>query len=218
MNSTLLEVIGWTGSALIVVSLMLSRILIFRWLNFSGSVVATFYNAWLGIWPFFAMNLVIAIINIFWLVRLYRTRHDAATYQVVEVCPDDAYLLHLQRVHADDIAHYSPGFVPEPAPGEERVAFIVVNGDETVGMVEIGDAGGGTGVVMLDWVSKRFRDFGPGQFVYRRSGVFAEKGFTRLVTAEGTNFGDKYLTEIGFTFDAADRRWVRPVAQAPAAG
>jgi hypothetical protein len=209
MDSTLLEIIGWTGSALIVISLMLSRILIFRWLNFAGSVVATFYNAWLGIWPFFAMNLVIAIINIVWLVKWYRPRHDAATYQVVEVDPNDAYLLHMQRTHADDIAQYSPAFVPEVPEGEKRHAFIVVNGDQTVGMVEIEDSGEGTGTVLLDWVARRYRDFGPGEFVYRSSGIFEAKGFTRLVTAAGTNFGDKYLESVGFVRD--HDTWTRAV-------
>ena len=34
-----LEIIGWTGSVLVVVSLMQARVLRFRWMNFAGSVI-----------------------------------------------------------------------------------------------------------------------------------------------------------------------------------
>jgi hypothetical protein len=60
----LLEIIGWIGSALVVVSLMQARVLRFRVLNLVGSLIATGYNAWVGIWPFAVMNGVIAVIDI----------------------------------------------------------------------------------------------------------------------------------------------------------
>jgi hypothetical protein len=81
----LLEIIGWIGSALVVVSLMQARVLRFRVLNLVGSLIATGYNAWVGIWPFAVMNGVIAVIDIYWLWRLLRERHDEQAYEVVEV-------------------------------------------------------------------------------------------------------------------------------------
>ena len=91
-----------------------------------------------------------------------------------------------------------------------RSAFLVQRGDETVGVVEVRDAGDGTGVVELDWVTKRFRDFTPGEFVYRRSGIFAAKGFARVVVpqVERSEFG--YLRGVGFHPEGAD--WVREFA------
>ena len=53
-----LELVGWIGSGLIVFSLMQARVLRFRWINLVGSLVATGYNTWIGIWPFAAMNAV----------------------------------------------------------------------------------------------------------------------------------------------------------------
>ncbi|RPF19511.1 hypothetical protein [Myceligenerans xiligouense] len=169
----LLEIGGWAGSALVVWSLTQARVLRFRWLNLTGSTLATAYNAILGIWPFVAMNGVIVLINIYWLIRLNRERHDGSTYTVVEVAPDDAYLLHVLRVHADDIAQHAPRFRAEPGDGESRHAFLVQRGDETVGVVEVLDVGDGVGAVLLDWVSLRFRDFTPGEFVWEESGALA---------------------------------------------
>ena len=54
------QIVGWGGSALVVLSLMQARVLRFRWLNLVGSVLATAFNAVFAIWPFVAMNGVIA--------------------------------------------------------------------------------------------------------------------------------------------------------------
>ncbi|MCL1869823.1 MAG: hypothetical protein FWF90_05350 [Promicromonosporaceae bacterium] len=204
-----LEAFGWLGSILVVWSLTQARVLRFRWLNFVGAVIATAYNGIIGIWPFFAMNLAIALIDAYWLWRLHRTRHDEATYAVVEVAPDDGYLLHVLRTYAADIARFAPAFTAAPGPGERRSAFLVQRADETVGVVEVADGGGGIGVVVLDWVTRRFRDFTPGEFVYRRSGVFAAKGFTRLLVDPSIVADPAYLTRVGFASET--HGWSRAV-------
>ncbi|MCG7286672.1 hypothetical protein MHY85_11910 [Cellulomonas sp. ACRRI] len=210
-----LEIIGWVGSVLVVVSLMQARVLRFRWLNFAGSVIATAYNTIVGIWPFAAMNGVIAVIDAYWLWRLTRERHDADVYEVVPVGAGDHYLRHVLGVHADDIARYYPSFgLPGDAAGESRWAYLVLRGDETVGVVVVRDAGDGVGEVELDWVTPRFRDFAPGEFVYRRSGVFAGTGLRSLVVAEDARDTGPYLERVGFA--RVDGRWRREVEAAAA--
>ena len=58
-----------------------------------------------------------------------------------------------------------------------RRAFLVLHGDETVGVVLLHDDGAGTAHVILDFVTRRYRDFSPGEFVWRRSTVLREAGF-----------------------------------------
>jgi hypothetical protein len=213
-----LEIIGWVGSVLVVVSLMQARVLRFRWLNFAGSVIATAYNTVVGIWPFAAMNGVIAVIDAYWLWRLTRERHDADVYEVVPVGAGDHYLRHVLGVHADDIARYYPSFGrPGEAAGDAaagRWAYLVLRGDETVGVVVVRDAGDGVGEVELDWVTPRFRDFAPGEFVYRRSGAFAGTGLRSLVVAEDARDTGPYLERVGFS--RVDGRWRREVEAAAA--
>lgn len=207
-----LEVVGWLGSVLVVVSLVVAGVWRFRVLNLTGAVLATGYNALLGIWPFAVMNGAIAIIDVVWLVRLQRERHDAAAYEVVEVGPDDAYLAHTLRTHAADIARFYPGYSDRDTGG--RHAFLVLRGDETVGVVVVRDRGDGTGLIELDYVTPRFRDFTPGEFVYRRSGVFARLGLRRLVVPRGVVGSQDYYPRVGFT--ATDDAWVRDVVDAAA--
>jgi hypothetical protein len=216
-----LDIVGWISSILVVWSLMQARVLRFRWMNLIGAAMATVVNAMLGIWPFAAMNGVIAVIDVYWIWRLTRERHDEQAYEVVEVGIDDAYLRHVLGVHAEDVAATHPGFsiaaaadgpraVP-PGAAAERSAFLVLRSDETVGMVLVRDAGAGVGEVELDYVTERFRDFTPGEFVYRKSGVFADKGFTRLVADAGPGTSDHY-GRVGF--NRVGDRWERPVNEA----
>ncbi|TFH71352.1 hypothetical protein [Cellulomonas sp. HD19AZ1] len=107
--------------------------------------------------------------------------------------------------HAPDAS--APG-----TPGDE-LAFLVVRGDETVGVVLVRDDGDGTGVVALDWVTPRFRDFTPGEFVYRHSDVFAAHGLRRLVVPTAPPGAIAYLERVGFRAQA-DGAWVREVAAA----
>jgi hypothetical protein len=58
------------------------------------------------------------------------------------------------------------------------------------------DAGGGVAQVELDYVTPRFRDFTPGEFVYRRSGLFRDHGFHRVLTPPG--MVAPYYERLGF--------------------
>ena len=147
-----LEVLGWIGATLIVLSLMQARVLRFRWMNLTGAVISMVVNGLLSIWPFAAMNAVIAAIDVYWILRLTRERHDQSVYDVVEVGVSDAYLHHVMRVHAGDVAtthptisladvlppsdraSEAPGGSVVNARGVGRFAFLVLRGDETVGL------------------------------------------------------------------------------------
>ena len=191
-----LEAIGWAGSALLVFSLLQARVLRFRTLNTIGCAVLIFFNAMLGVWPMVAMNIVLAGINIVFIVRLLRDRHDEAAFEVLQVGVDDDYLQHVLRVHADDIARFQPDFSwADAAPGHD-LAFIVVKGDETVGVVAV-RRDGDIARVRLDYVTPRYRDFTPGEFVWRRSGLLNGLGFRHVMTPAG--MVGAYYDRVGFT-------------------
>ncbi len=217
MTRTVLEIIGWVGSILVIVSLAQARVLRFRWLNLAGALLAVLYNVALAIWPFAAMNAVIAVIDIYWVRKLLGERHDPSAYSVVEVGPGDAYLSHVIGVHLEDIHTFQPSYAAPPAssPAEgdgRRWAFLVQRAEETVGAVVVRDVGLGTAVVELDYVTPRFRDFTPGEFVYGRSGVFADHGVRRLVADKELATQTAYLRSVGFRDEAG--AWIRDIAAA----
>ncbi len=202
----ILELIGWIGSAMVVLSLAQARVWRFRVMNFAGAVLATFYNAVLGIWPFAAMNGIIAVIDAYWMARLRReSQPTSEAYELVEVNHDDAFLAHFLKIHGDDARRHYPGYDPQ-APTETNV--LVMRGDETVGLVAIADTSDATARVTLDYVTERFRDFSPGKFVYTNSGLFDRLGVKRIVTAGGD---PEYLRRMGF--ENRSGSWTRLVGQ-----
>jgi hypothetical protein len=202
-----LDVLGWAGSALLIYSLMQARVLRFRLLNLVACLLLVAFNAVLGIWPMVVMNVVLSGINLWFIRRLAADRHSEGAFEVLEVGPTDEYLRYTLRVHAGDIEKYQPGFVWDGmAPG--HTAYLVQRGDETVGVVLVRDAGDGVAQVELDYVTPRFRDFSPGEFVFRRSGLFSDRGFRTVVTPAGMvapyydrlgmrREGESYVLDVG---------------------
>lgn len=203
--SVALEVIGWLGSAVLVISLLQTRVMRFRVLNTISCVVLIGYNAAVEVWPMAAMNVVLVAINLWVIARLLRRRHDPRAYDAVPIGVDEPYLRHLLDRHAHDISAFNPD-LPKDVTGSADHAFLVSTDDQLVGVV-LSRAGGAPDEqqVVLDYVLPPFRDFTPGEFVFRPDGPFAELGVRRLVASPGMAASEKYLRTVGFV-EEGDRR------------
>jgi hypothetical protein len=189
-----IDVLGWGGSALLVYSILQTRLLRLRALNIVAASSLLVFNALIEVWPMVAMNAVLAAINAYFIVRLLREQHDDTVFAVIEVRPESKYLQHILDNHREDIARFQPD-LDWQASRPESHAFVVVKGDETVGAVLL-RAEGDTAQVQLDYVTPRYRDFSPGEFVWRRSGVLRERGFRKVMTP--AHMVDAYYDKIGF--------------------
>jgi hypothetical protein len=167
-------------------------VLRFRVLNLIACVVLAFFNAMIGVWPMAAMNVVLAAINLWFITQLMRQRHDEAAFDVLRVGADDDYLRHVLTTHGDDIRRFQPDFRGSDADDH---AFIVIKGDETVGVVLV-HADGDVARLVLDYVTPKYRDFTPGEFVWRRSGLLNGLGFAHVVTPP--NMVGAYYDKVGF--------------------
>ena len=200
--------LGWAGSALLIVSLLQTRVLRLRVLNTVAAVALVLFNALIEVWPMVAMNLAIIAINTYQIVRLRSARH-AEGYTLLEVDPRDEYLRHVLRVYDGDIRRFYPEFVFDPA-AEHVTAVLVLRGDETAGVVLLDDSDEpGTAQLLLDYVTPRYRDFAPATYVFDRSSWFADRGYERVAAPAGLVTSDPYLPRLGFRREGD--RWVRPV-------
>ena len=188
-----LDVLGWGGSALLVYSLLQASVLRLRVLNAVACLLLIVFNAALSVWPMVGMNTVLVAINGWFIVQMLRDRHDETAYEVLEVSSGDEYLRHVLRVHGADILKFNPDFVHDPAQTHD--AFLVQKGDETVGVVLLREEGE-TAHVLLDFVTARYRDLTPGEFVWGRSGLLKERGIRRVVTPPG--MVGAYYDRLGF--------------------
>lgn len=176
-----LDLFGWAGSALLIISLLQTRVLRFRVLNLAASLSLVLFNALVGVWPMVGMNIATSLINLWFILALLRDRHDESAFDVLQVSPEEAYLQHFLRLHTTDIERFHPTYAGvEP----DDLAFQILRGDETVGVVLI-RRDGDEARVQLDYVTPRYRDFSPGEFVWRRAPRLRERGFRRVVTPPG---------------------------------
>lgn len=199
---SLLDLVGWIGSAILVWSLLQTRIVRLRVINLVGCIILIVFNTLAGVWPMMGLNVGLAVINVYHLRKLLLARHEPAQYAVLSAAPDEEYLRYLLRVHATDIAAFNPGFAAGVTPFER--AFLIVHEEETVGVVLLHDAGDGLAQIALDYVTPRFRDFTPGEFVFLRSGVLADLGILRVETMPGVVGSPAtaaYYRRLGFAGD-----------------
>nr|WP_237727947.1 hypothetical protein [Cellulomonas sp. APG4] len=190
---------------MLVLSLLQTRVMRFRVLNAVACVVLVGYNAAVGVWPMVGMNVVLVGINLWVIRKLLRERHDARVYDAVPIGVHEPLLRRLLERHGEDIRSFNPG-LPADVTHEAEHAFVVTLGDEVVGVVlSRTGAAPDEQQVLLDYVTPAYRDFTPGEFVFRPDGPFAALGTRRVVASPGMAASERYLRTVGFVEQGGHR-------------
>jgi hypothetical protein len=74
MLDIFLEIFGYIGSGLILLSMMMTSVEKLRWFNISGSVISMIYGAIMGTWPVVFLNVGTISINVVQIIRLHRKK------------------------------------------------------------------------------------------------------------------------------------------------
>ena len=69
-----LEIFGYIGSALVVVSLLMASVVKLRIINTIGSVISGTYALIIGSFPLALMNISLIIINVYYLIKLLKNK------------------------------------------------------------------------------------------------------------------------------------------------
>ena len=71
-----LEIFGYIGTALVIISMMMKSINRLRIFNISGSVISTIYSIIAGAWPIVVMNVSLIAINSYHLLKAYLDKEN----------------------------------------------------------------------------------------------------------------------------------------------
>ncbi len=204
-NPFVYELIGYTASILVAISLLMSNILRLRVINLFGAICFMVYGLLIGAYPIAVVNFVIVLINIYFL-------HEMATakeyFKLLEMRKDSAYLKHFLAFYDQEIKKFVPSFVYDPSA--QLIVFFVLRNMVPAGlfMAEIRDKE--TLLAKLDFVIPGYRDFKVGKFVYEEnSKIFTERGFRRIYTQPGNNAHEEYLRRMGFGPEGNSGLYVR---------
>ncbi len=72
-----IEVFGWIGSALLIVSLLQGKMLALRIINTVASAMLVLYNVLVETWPMVGMNAAVIVINAWHIWKITRERRAA---------------------------------------------------------------------------------------------------------------------------------------------
>lgn len=90
MNGSIyLEIFGYIGTALVVISMMMTSVTKLRIINMSGSVISAIYAGICGTWPVVVLNVSLFMINSFHLIKDHLAkRRDAEKNEEKAVITD----------------------------------------------------------------------------------------------------------------------------------
>ena len=191
MNTTVIEAIGYVGSVLVLISMLMTSVVRLRTINTIGSLIFTGYALMIQSYPTAAMNFSLAMINIYNLVKLYNSKKD---YSVVKLSSDDAFVTYFLNLYKADIEKFFPAFVK---PDECDSFYLVCRGTEAAGIL-LGKSGQDTIDVKIDYTTPVYRDCSVGKYLYR---YLASQNFSELVAENVSEDHKPYLEKMGFAKD-----------------
>jgi len=194
MELNWLELLGYLASTIVLISLLMSSIIKLRWINLLGSSLFSLYGFLIGSLPVGFMNLGIAIINIYYLNKIYRTKDDFQFLSIEENKQYFKYFLDFHRAGIEKLTN-----VNKLEASNSEISFFVLRNMVPAGIFLGTKYDESTVQVELDYVIPEYRDFKIAKFVYETNkSYFLDKGFTKFVCFTTDDYHVKYLKKMGF--------------------
>lgn len=198
-TAVLIELFGYLGSTLVVVSMLMSSVVKLRVINMVGSVISGTYALIIGSFPLALMNICLIIINAYNLFRLLKTEQE---YDLVEGKPEEAFLGYFLEHYKEDIRIYFPDFRAEEFHG--NAVYIVCCKADPAGVLLGTNDGKGQIDIVLDYSIPLYRDCSVGKYLYSELG---KKGVRRLTFTNASEKHELYLKKMGYV--KADDRYTK---------
>jgi hypothetical protein len=197
MQTDILSLFGYFASLIIAVSMTMSSIVKFRWINLVGAIAFAVYGLFIHAIPVTFLNGFIALVDIYYLAKIYRKKE---VFDILEIRGDNKYLLEFLEFHNKDICKFFPGFVYKPEMN--TISFFVLRNLNVAGVFLAHREGKDILFAGLDYVTPEYRDFKNGKFIYSHlRSHFIEQGFKKVIAPVSSTRYMKYLKKLGFKKD-----------------
>ncbi|MCI9025480.1 MAG: YgjV family protein [Dorea sp.] len=189
--SMLIEMVGYLGSVLVVVSMLMSSVIKLRVINTIGSGIFAVYALIIHSYPTALMNFCLVSINVYNLVKL--SRKDQS-YDLIDAKAGDGMLHYILEYYKNDICKFFPGFAGVSAELDQ--AYVVCCNGDPAGVLLGREQEKGVVEVKLDYSVPAYRDCSVGAYLYSK---LPEKGIHTLTYSEkGSDTHTAYLMKMGF--------------------
>lgn len=189
-TKVIIEAIGYIGSALVLISMLMTSVVKLRLINTVGSLIFTGYALMIQSYPTAAMNFCLALINIYNLAKLFRNRKE---YYVMKLDNDKSFINYFWSLYEKDIKKYFPE-ADKNAPCD--AVYLVCYGSDTAGIL-LGTREKDASIdVKIDYTTPVYRDCSAGKYLYA---YLASQHIPALSTSTNSEIHRRYLLKMGFS-------------------
>lgn len=185
------EIIGYVGTALVLVSFLMSSVYKLRVINTIGSIVSIVYGVLLHVYPTVVLNAALALINIFYLWKLSSGKAERM-YSTQAVSPSNSVVNNFLHKYEKEIKKYFPHF--DVMNNNADTARLVFCEDAFAGVL-IGKTTGDTLDVYLDFTTPAYRDFSAGKYLYKD---IQKSGIKKCIFKTDIPLSYVYLRKVGY--------------------
>ena len=187
--NTIFEIIGYAGSALVIISMLMTSVIKLRVINTIGSVIFCAYALCIHSYPTAAMQVCLIIINV---VSLYKLLAVKKEYSIIKAGADDSYVRYFLDTYSADMKK----FFPEQTECNSRDLYFLVCCNTNPAGIFIAEAAENNSLnAKIDYTTPRYRDGSAGKFLYEFLGTL---GFKNVTAQSGCTAHVEYLKKMGF--------------------
>jgi hypothetical protein len=207
-SNIIYEIIGYTASVLVAISLMMSKVLTLRLVNMIGAATFSLYGYLISSIPVAAMNAFIVLINLYYLQQMFRSK---TFFTLLEVSLDDKYLNYFLTFYEIDMRKTQTAYKKIPEKGS--LSIFVLSDTIPAGLVIGRVVSEGVLTIDIDYAIPQYRDFKIGKFLFgEKKNFFLEKGINEIHAYAEIAEHKQYLMHIGFTSDDRAGWYVKRLA------
>lgn len=190
-----IEYVGYGGSLIVAISLMMTNICKLRWVNFVGAVVFMVYGFLLDAMPVVALNAFIAFIDLYHLYKIYTEKEY---FTMNGNCKkDELSLQNFLQFCAKDMAKFFPGFNMAEIKNPQIV--LISRQLNPAGLFIYEEIDAETIKIHVDYARPEFRDAKNGRYIFEENKkMLAKKGHKKIIASASEKSHESYLKKMGF--------------------
>jgi len=190
----LLEWLGYFASLIVLISLLMSSIVKLRWINLVGALLFGAYGFMIGSIPTGFMNVGIAIIDIFYLVKMYGSKEY---FTILQIDEDSQYLDSFIQFYHDEINTFFT--LKDLDIKNTDVQLYILRNMTPAGVFLAKKHDDHTLKIELDYAIPQYRDFKLGNYLFEhQKEYFLDLGYTHFIAKSTNPKHSQYLKKMGF--------------------
>jgi hypothetical protein len=189
------EVFGYLASVLLALSLLVNNDLRFRWLNTFGNLSFITYGIIINAFPLILTNSILLLINLYRLVKIYRTEED---FDLLEFNEGGKLIDKFLSFHEEDIKQYFPTY--NLYEENNNLKFIILRDMAVANIFVASVREDGTAIVRINYTVAKYRDYKVGKFIFdKEKDYLLSKGVRTVLYEDVYNKQHKkFLLKMGF--------------------